>query len=246
MECPNHAQSLQYNSPGAPYRCSGCRELGFGASYRCKNCSYILHDVCKNCVSFATHPFFPRSDFEFYETAPGNRTRYCDACGKDVLGFVFHCTRTGKDLHPCCLNLKASISDEEGLVKLELCEEVPSKCAKCKHRNVVDGVKGWSYVSSEGTCYHVSCVKEMVLENWKKGYFSQSQETNSNGMSETEHSQLALRSKEIVQSERSSRRSSTIKKYTKIAVLVFQLIFSAIFGNPVIAIATLVEALVKD
>ncbi|RDX62659.1 hypothetical protein CR513_58985, partial [Mucuna pruriens] len=159
------------------------------------------------------------SHFELYEKAPGHRVRYCDACGKDVMGFVYHCSRTGYDLHPCCLNLKDTISDEEGCVTLELSHKVPSKCLKCKHRNVVDGVKGWSY----------------------RGYLTQ--ETNSIGMSGREYSQLALRSMEIVQRGGTSRRSGTINKYTKLAVLVFKLIFSAVFGNPISAIAALVEAL---
>ncbi|CAJ1932670.1 unnamed protein product [Sphenostylis stenocarpa] len=240
--CPSHAQAMKVKPPGAPYRCSGCREMGFGRSYHCENdnCSYILHEECANAVSHDFHPFFPKSHFEFYEKAPGLRTRYCDGCGNDVLGFVYHCSRTGYDLHPCCLNLKDRISDEEGCVTLELCKSVPSKCVKCKHRNVVEGVKGWSYVSSGGTyCYHVSCVKEMILENWKRGYFSQVVRENS---------EVAVRINrlEMVECGRRSRRSGTMKKYTKIAVLVFRLIFSAIFGNPITAIVGLVEALVSD
>ncbi|KAG5038099.1 hypothetical protein GLYMA_07G170900v4 [Glycine max] len=243
--CPSHAQPMQLKPPGAPFKCSGCKQMGLGCSYHCEssNCSYTLHEECAKAVSLAFHSFFPKSDFEFHEKAPGNRTRYCDGCGKDVLGFVYHCSTTGYDLHPCCLKLKHSLSDEEGRVTLELCQKVPSKCGKCKHRNVVEGVKGWSYVSSGGNyCYHVSCVKELIFENWKRGYFSQ--ETNSTGMrSDSENTQIALRSMAMVQSGRRSRR---IKKYTKIAVLVFKLVVSAIFGNPISAIAALVEALVSD
>lgn len=89
----------------------------------------------------------------------------------------------------------------------------------------------------------VLCEKELILENWKKGYFSQ-ETNNSIGMSsDRENTQVALRSMEIVPSGRRSRR---INKYTKIAVLVFKLVVSAIFGNPISAIAALVEALVTD
>ncbi|KAK7340886.1 hypothetical protein VNO77_21603 [Canavalia gladiata] len=243
MECPWHSEALQYKAPGAAFRCSGCHELGFGVSYCCERCSYILHEECTNPVSHAIHPFFPKSYFEFYVTAPGHRTRYCDACGKDVGGFVYHCSQTRFDLHPCCLKLKGTISDEEGRVTLELCEKVPSKCAKCKHRNVVDGVKGWSYVSRDKkSCYHVLCFKELIAENWKRGYFSQ--QTNSIEMSgERDYSQIAVRNMEMV---RTGGRSRTIRKYTKIAVVIFKLIFSAIFGNPISAITALVEALVTD
>ncbi|KAK7273021.1 hypothetical protein RIF29_14067 [Crotalaria pallida] len=245
MGCPSHDhQPLKWNPPGAPYKCSGCKELGFRGSYTCENmCKYILHEECQKVVSPAFHHFFPKSDFVFYEKTPGHRTRYCDACGQDVLGFVYHCSETGFDLHPCCLLLKDSISDDGERVTLKLCQKVPSKCLKCKSKNVVDGVKGWSYVSSEGNaCYHVSCFKKLILENWKRGYFSQ--QSNSIQMSEME-SQLALPSMGLVQGGR-SMRSRRIWKYTKIAVVVFKLIFSAIFGNPVSAIAALVEALVSD
>ncbi|QCE12888.1 uncharacterized protein LOC114185703 [Vigna unguiculata] len=251
--CPSHSeQPMQLKPPGSPYRCSGCREVGFGRSYHCenKNCGYILHEECATAVSFAFHRFFPRSHFELYEEAPGHRVRYCDACGKDVLGFVYHCSSTGYDLHPCCLKMKDSISDEEGLVSLQLCQKVPSKCVKCKHRNVVDGIRGWSYVSSDSggsCCYHVWCVKQLILENLNKGYFSREiGMSESESESEREYSQLAVRSMDMVRSRRSTRRSGTMKKYTKIAVLVFKLVFSAVFGNPITAIASLVEALVSD
>ncbi|WVY98028.1 hypothetical protein V8G54_030179, partial [Vigna mungo] len=210
-------------------------------------CGYILHEECATAVSLAFHRFFPRSHFEFYEKAPGHRLRYCDACWRDVLGFVFHCSSTGYDLHPYCLKLKDSISDEEGLVSLELCQKVPSKCVQCKHRNVVDGIRGWSYVSSDSGgkyCYHVRCFKQLILENLNKGYFTN--ETSSIGMSDREYSQLAVRNVDMVRSRRSSRRLGTMKKYTKIAVLVFKLVFSTVFGNPISAIAFLVEALVSD
>lgn len=246
----SHPHPLHLKPPGTPYRCSGCRELGFGSSYCCENswCEYILHEECANVVSSVPHRFFPKSYFEFYEKAPGNRARYCDACGKDVKGFVYHCSNTGNDLHPRCLNLKDTISDEDGCVTLKLCQEVPSKCVKCKHRKVVENkIEGWSYVSSMGNCcYHVSCFKDLILENWNKGYFSR--ESNSIQVSDDHdpESQLALTSMVMVQGGGSSRRSRTIKMWCKIGVVVFKLIFSAIFGNPISAMVTLVEALVSN
>ncbi|QCD89537.1 uncharacterized protein LOC114166311 [Vigna unguiculata] len=239
--CPSHGESMQPKAAGAAYKCSGCKEMGFGSSYECENddCNYILHEDCANAVSNAVHRFLPESKFEFLEKPPGY-PRYCDACGKDVVGFVYHCSHTGHDLHPRCLNLKDRISDEEGLVTLELCKMmVPSKCVKCNHRRVEEGVKTWSYVSSEGElCYHVRCVKKLILEKLEEKYFSQ----QTNPTDEAESSQVAER---IDQSGAVSRRSRKMKKFTKIAVLVFRLIVSAIFGNPIMAIAGLFEALVS-
>ncbi|WVZ04620.1 hypothetical protein V8G54_017966 [Vigna mungo] len=56
----------------------------------------------------------------------------------------------------------------------------------------------------------------------------------------------SMRNMDMVRSRRITRRLGTMKKYTKIAVLVFKLVFSAVFGNPITAIASLVEALVSD
>ncbi|KAL2329579.1 hypothetical protein Fmac_017160 [Flemingia macrophylla] len=244
---------MQLKPPGAPYRCNGCREVGFGRSYHCgnSNCSYILHEECFEVASIASHPFFPRSCFKFYGKAPGYQVRYCDACGKDVLGFVYHCSLTGYYLHPCCLYLNHRISDEEarGRVTLELSQNVPSKCVKCKHKNVRSGVKGWSYVSSSdsgGTfCYHVSCIKDLILENMQRGYFYQ-EIINSFGMSDRLYSQFVLRTIEMFQRGASSRRSGKMRMFTKISRLVFHIIFSAVLGDPVSPIATLVEALASD
>ncbi|WJX75590.1 hypothetical protein P8452_59109 [Trifolium repens] len=189
----DHQHSLQLKPAGAPHTCSGCGELGFGSSYHCENfnCNYILHEECAYPEPYAFHPFFEKSYFEFHKKPPGHRTRYCDACGKDVLGFVYHCSSTKLDLHPCCLKLKHSISDESGNVNLELSH------------------------------------KDLILENWRRGYFSQGDR----------EAQLALTR---------SRRGRTMSTYTKIAIVVFKLIFSAIFGNPISAIAAIVEALASN
>ncbi|CAJ2669445.1 unnamed protein product [Trifolium pratense] len=238
----DHQHAFQLKPAGAPYTCSGCGQLGFGSRYHCENnisCNYILHEECVNPVPYAFHPFFEKSSFEFHKKPPGHRTRYCDACGKDVLGFVYHCSSTNIDLHPCCLKLQRSISNEN--VTLELYRKVHSKCAKCKHKHVEGKFEGWSYYDGNSYCYHVSCFKDFIVENLKRGYFSQVDRSITN--STNRETQLALTSMEIAQS---SRRGRTMSKYTKIAVVVFKLIFSAIFGNPISAFVAILEALATN
>ncbi|KAK2413466.1 hypothetical protein P8452_59108 [Trifolium repens] len=140
---------------------------------------------------------------------------------------------------------KNSISDESGIVNLKLSHKVRSKCAKCKHKHVVRKVEGWSYYDGSSCCYHVSCFKDLIFENWKSGYFSQGDRNITNSMSDRE-TQLAFTSREMVQSLSISRRARTMSKYTKIAIVVFKLIFSAIFGNPISAFAALLEALASN
>ncbi|GAU17824.1 hypothetical protein TSUD_172130 [Trifolium subterraneum] len=65
-------------------------------------------------------------------------------------------------------------------------------------------------------------------------------------MNDDRETQLAFTSREMVQSLSISRRARTMSKYTKIAVVVFKLIFSAIFGNPISAFAALLEALASN
>ncbi|KAL5057121.1 hypothetical protein RYX36_028725 [Vicia faba] len=156
-----HQHTLQLNDSGSVYRCSGCKEIGYASNYyTCENsdCNYVLHEECAKPIMHAVHPFFQNCTFEFYEKA--QEGGFCDACGKDLLGF-FYCSRTGDALHPCCLNLKKSISDT-----LTLCHQVPSDCYLCKKRHVVrNNFEGWSYVdnSSGNSCVHVSCFKDMIL-----------------------------------------------------------------------------------
>ncbi|CAL5191495.1 unnamed protein product [Lathyrus oleraceus] len=156
----DHQHTLQLNDSGSVYMCSGCKEIGLGSNYTCQNstCNYILHEECAEPVKHAVHPFFKNSTFEFYEKAVGGG--FCDACGKDLLGF-FYCSRTGEALHPCCFNLEKNISDI-----LTLSHQLPSDCVHCKQRHVVrNNFQGWSYVvnSNGKTCVHVSCFKDMIL-----------------------------------------------------------------------------------
>jgi hypothetical protein len=178
----DHQHTLQLNGSEAPsFMCSGCKELGFGSSYICenKNCNYILHKECAEPVKHVVHRFFKNCNFEFHEKA--EEGGFCDACGKDLLGFFYHskkgffnrllCGTTIYSLHPYCLNLEENILNDDGNVIMTLCHEVPSDCFKCNQKHVErNQFEGWSYVfdsdSSDGkSCIHVSCYKSMILES---------------------------------------------------------------------------------
>ena len=155
----------------ASYMCSGCKELGYWSSFHCENsnCNYILHPECviaiAECDTHAVHPFFNKCFFKLLEKeGPGG---FCDACGKDLLGFFYHCSQTNYALHPCCLKLKDKFCDKDGKVLMTLCDKVPSKCVHCKDMHVArNQFEGWSYVlNSDGrTCFHVKCFKELYLQ----------------------------------------------------------------------------------
>ena len=90
--------------------------------------------------SSAFHPFFKTCEFKFVENVEGERR--CDACAKDVLGFVYQCQhKKAYDLHRC-MKLERNLNGDG--VKLYLREKVSSglKCLKCKSKNVAKDLKG--------------------------------------------------------------------------------------------------------
>ncbi|XP_057757511.1 uncharacterized protein LOC130976618 isoform X2 [Arachis stenosperma] len=245
-----------------PFRCSGCKEQGFGRSYRCENkgCRYVLHEECANAVvhrkNHVSHSFFEGQEFWFLEK-PLGYPRVCDACRMDVRGFVYHRNATkdvydtGLDLHPSCLKLSHKIpyNDSNATKTLTLRRHVEKKCVKCKSRKVGDDskVKGWSYLTSDGDCFHVSCFKELFLEKIRDDYFSEKKIVVSKMQSNVVDSNMKVVKVEGGSSNNSKGSSSLAKiVVVKIAPVVLKLIFSAIFGNPVSFVLALVEALVTS
>ncbi|KAB1217865.1 hypothetical protein CJ030_MR3G014725 [Morella rubra] len=133
---------------------------------------------------------------------------------------IRHCV-----LHPSCLKLPHTVTINE--VSLILQKKAPSKCLKCQRKKVSDNIEGWAYVSTCGNyCYHVKCVKELVLEKWREFYFrvpSNDQRNQDTLHLVVEHGSLTGR--------RPARRIdlSRIKA-------VLRLIVSAIFGKVVSAV----------
>ncbi|KAL5973281.1 hypothetical protein ACLOJK_029931 [Asimina triloba] len=67
-------------------------------------------------------------------------------------------------------HLPRSIGSDD--VKLELRPKVSSKCDRCGWKERRKQLRSWSYVSTcGGYCFHVSCVKEAILERWEKVRF---------------------------------------------------------------------------
>ncbi|KAL0007239.1 hypothetical protein SO802_008741 [Lithocarpus litseifolius] len=179
IEHPSHPQhTLTLVALQQPYSCNGCMQRGFRlgdiSCYECKQCDFHLHEECAMPESYAFHKFFKTYKFKFVENVQGERR--CDACGKDVLGFVYQSQCQHKDpydLHPCCMKLQPTLNVDG--VKLCLRKKVSSrlKCLLCGSKNIAENLEGWSYESNCGQyCYHVKCVEDIFLENWKKGQTS--------------------------------------------------------------------------
>ncbi|KAL5710877.1 hypothetical protein ACHQM5_021388 [Ranunculus cassubicifolius] len=218
----SHEHILTLGNEKTQFKCDGCGEPGWGARYRCDDCNYDLHKECTLASKTMYHPFYKKRHFQLLEQ--GAQGRYCDACGRDVLGFVYHCYETGYDLHPCCASLPLVL--QGGGVELHLRDTLSENCGKCRTKRLWGNVRGWSYRSSDKEChYHVSCVKDIFVEKWERGYFGEEGMNN-----------LAIEIANVPNlqvARQNGRSSSRFNKCLKIAKLVLNLIISILTGDPV-------------
>ncbi|KAL1324091.1 hypothetical protein HN51_034272 [Arachis hypogaea] len=213
---------LKFENSEIPFKCDGCKEVGIGSRYKCSTntlCDYDLHMQCALPSPTFFHPFYRKCNFQFMSHPPGETARYCNACEKDVNGFVYHCRSCGYDLHPCCAKLPMVV--EEGEVKLYLYRKVRSWCHHC-------GRKGgsWSYRSKcKSYTVHVACVREMLVENWHHVY------TNSISIS--------------MQSSVHRSKGRMKNRCCDIAAFALQIVISAILGDPTPIISAIVASLIS-
>ncbi|KAJ0442125.1 hypothetical protein HanRHA438_Chr16g0753011 [Helianthus annuus] len=169
-----HPHILVLNHANCPYYCWGCDQLGFGLSYVCsQGCNFYLHKQCGNPQTLIEYPFSNKCILRFRDGGPGIDSP-CDACGKKIKRFHFRCTCTfqKRHLHPSCLADEKTLEAANGLT-LHLQKAATSKCLHCGTKDLWSKVRGWAYVSSCGSyCYHVSCVKEIINQNWRYGFFT--------------------------------------------------------------------------
>ena len=220
---PQHKLRFEYSE--FPFKCDGCKEVGIGSRYKCSICDFDLHMHCAMITSpTLLHPFYTKCNFQFMSKPPGDTPRYCNACEKDVRGFLYHCKACGFDLHPCCAKLPMVLDDGE--VKLYLYRKVSSPCHRCGRKG-----RSWSYRSKcKNYNLHVACVRDMLVENWHE-VCVKGRGVNSNIPS--------LRN--TLYTPHSSRRSKgKVKKCCEIAGLAVQVVISAVLGDPTALIAGIV------
>lgn len=222
---PQHKLKLEYTE--IPFNCDGCKEAGIGFKHTCKQCEFDLHNACAVADQTFTHPFYRKCEFEFYYQPPGREMRYCDACGKYVLGFVYHCKRCGFDMHPCCANLPQVLDDGEH--NLYLCLKLSSSCHRC-------GCKGggWSYRSKcKSYSLHVACVKELLVESWQAMYLN----VDKNKVREM---QTRIPTLKGTLKNHHGGRGGKVKKCCEMAAGAVSIIVSAILGDPSALIAAVI------
>lgn len=229
--CPkNHELMLKNNCNECnvdEYVCDGCQVGGFGKRFRCDECDYDLHVACMHSTPTTTHKLFKDSTFKFYDQLPRNCNeckRDCDACGKQVKGFVFHCHIKDLVLHPCCCNLKNEV-EYDGM-KFHL-HKTESKYARSNQ------IKGWSYVSECGKFnFPVYCIWKMLFESRKEG-------------KSISIDDLSLENLELpIQRQQLKRNSGMGKMLLKMVKVILQAIVSIFIGDPTTALASILVNLV--
>ncbi|TXG49745.1 hypothetical protein EZV62_025620 [Acer yangbiense] len=170
----SHPHELELKSYNKSYTCDGCKEFGFGSRFRCEQCNFDIHKECVHADQITRHDFFKNTTFKFFPKPPGRHERYCNACGGDVGGFVYHCEEGGWDLHPCCHSLPSKFKFD--YVEFRLHSKVLPMCLWCDKSLPKESPlsallgPGWSYVSKCNKYnFHVSCATRMMLQQYEKG-----------------------------------------------------------------------------
>ncbi|GLT78170.1 hypothetical protein SLA2020_497160 [Shorea laevis] len=224
--CSHPQHKLKLKDSEILFKCDGCKEFGNGSSYRCDFCNFDLHVHCAIPSPSISHPLFPKCSFQFLSRPPGDKPRYCDACKKDINGFVYHCKCRGFYLHPCCAELPSVLNDGE--VELSLRGKMSARCNKCRRE-----WRSWSYRSAcKKYNFHVACVREMLVENWHELYLGRGKgsgrklETRIPGLKNT----LQITPHQM-------GKGKKVKKCFEMAFLALRLLISAVLGDPTVLIA---------
>ncbi|XP_050231559.1 uncharacterized protein LOC126680475 [Mercurialis annua] len=255
---PQHSLKFEYSE--SPFKCDGCKEVGIGSRYKCTKCDFDLHMHCAIPSSTIHHPFFTKCSFQFMSRPPGDKPRYCNACERDVGGFLYHCKDCGFDLHPCCAKLPMVLDDGE--IKLYLYRKVSATCHKCGRKG-----RSWSYRSScKKYNLHVACVKDMLVENWSELYLGRTNNNNNNinnsfnnksndfYYGKGNYSSYGSRKLEInripslknaLQTHHRKSKGGKVQKCCEMAGMAVQFVVSAVLGDPTTLIAGVIGSLMS-
>lgn len=227
----DHVHEFELQNYDKRFTCDGCKEDGFKKGYRCKHhCNYELHEDCKHPKPTVSHELFEGSDFEFCNQKPTcdttDRTKSCEACGKGIHGFSYHCKAKGLYLHPMCVKFQGKLCIEGETFTLK--KEGNFKCFWC---NVTKKTKsGWSYVSKSTKCQlHVNCVAEIVHEAWKEQDI---------GGGKDEYAMEGRRKLDLVKKNEKSKWSK-VDKLVKMIRFLARTIFGILLGDPTVIVASM-------
>lgn len=241
---PQH--KLRYEYGEVPFKCDGCKEVGIGSRFKCSHCDYDLHRHCAvpapSSGAVFYHPFYRKCAFQFLTRPPGDAQRYCNACQKDVNGFVYHCFKCGFDLHPCCANLPHAL-DAGGGLSLYLYRKVGAPCHRCGRKG-----RSWSYRSAcKNYNLHVACAMEMLVESWHEVYSGVGGRVDAQRKAGRDAAAAALDRIPLIRgtAQNRHRRKGKVKRCCELAGTAVQFIISAVLGDPTVIIAGVVGSFIS-
>ncbi|PKU79941.1 uncharacterized protein LOC110100745 [Dendrobium catenatum] len=234
---PQHKLRFEYSE--LPFKCDGCREVGIGSRFKCSLCDFDLHTHCAAATVGAIalrHPFYPKCRFYFFPSPPGDSPRYCNACGRNIAGFVYHCRTCGFDLHPCCAALPHVLNADGGL-RLHLQRRASANCHRCGRKG-----RSWSY-RSECKKYnlHVACVTEMLVESWHELYYGGGGGGGGGGKKVMVSGNRIPAIRGAGMSHHRSGKGK-VKRCCELAAMAVQFVISAVLGDPTTVIAGVVSS----
>ncbi|XP_020252545.1 uncharacterized protein LOC109829878 isoform X2 [Asparagus officinalis] len=241
---PDHV--LKLKTKAKPYTCNGCYEYGLHTRYTCNepSCNFHLHKACalgSIHEPTITHAFYPNRTFLFL-ASPENAGQICNACAREIKGCNYHCFDEDLYLHPSCAKLP--FTRDEGDVKLALKYKVSSKCYKCKKKKYKDEKRSWSYACED--CHlHVACVKDMLIEDWERGYLGHG---GGSGKGKAKvKDEMALVATEmpklqIVIDKGKKKWSSKLAKIVKYMKIIIASIIGAVTGDPTALVLSLISS----
>ncbi|XP_073153525.1 protein VACUOLELESS GAMETOPHYTES-like [Henckelia pumila] len=140
----SHQHPLQYleSRPDENNVCSGCKLAIMPGKfcYQCKICLFFLHKVCYRMPKRVLHPADPNHRLNLLATP----TRGCEACGRNISGFCYSCTKCNHYYHMLCIALPLSLkipSLHLHTLKLELKPPYDFQCDLCHESSY----NGWLY-----------------------------------------------------------------------------------------------------
>ncbi|KAF8032677.1 hypothetical protein BT93_D1561 [Corymbia citriodora subsp. variegata] len=131
----DHALTLCPLTQQSKKNCKGCGQQISGPAYCCKECDQLaLHKSCAQWPRQTEHPFHPSHSLTLFTESPYTSGQVlCDACGKPIGGFMYHCNKCSFDLDLVCVSLTPSLKHEKHDHLLTFFEEINNQvqCNSC-------------------------------------------------------------------------------------------------------------------
>lgn len=167
---PEHALQLVATG-GTLFQCDGCMQMGDDERrYRCEKCDFDLHTCCALPSAGFEHPMFEGRALTFFrrrDLCPGTQrggTAWCDVCGNQVLGFLYHNLEYNLDIHPPCAVLPERIVEDDGRV-LDLHRAAGHTCGLCGQVGHRGRYLSYRLRDDDGELayLHVACMMEDIV-----------------------------------------------------------------------------------